>query len=228
MVLQRLAVVGVTAALVSAGVKCGGRPLDRAERLVEARVGERAVVEGVVAFVMDELLGVERKATVDNVRKKLGLSYAELEAERLVEEAVLAGGGVPEGEDVVEEVLYNPKDVPLGWDGRPIPYWMYKLHGLNLEFRCEVCGNAVYKGPRCFERHFTEGVHVAGLRSLGVGYSRVFMGVTGIADVVKLKERLTKDEEGVRFDEDAIEFEDGEGNVLNAKTYSDLVRQGLL
>ena len=36
---------------------------------------------------------------------------------------------------------------PLGWDGKPIPYWLYKLHGLNLEFKCEICGNYSYWGP---------------------------------------------------------------------------------
>ena len=30
-----------------------------------------------------------------------------------------------------EEEVYNPLDIPLGWDGKPIPYWLYKLHGLN-------------------------------------------------------------------------------------------------
>ena len=29
----------------------------------------------------------------------------------------------------------------LGWDGKPIPFWLYKLHGLNQEFKCEICGN---------------------------------------------------------------------------------------
>lgn len=36
---------------------------------------------------------------------------------------------------------YNPLKLPLGWDGKPIPYWLYKLHGLNMEFKCEICGN---------------------------------------------------------------------------------------
>ena len=28
--------------------------------------------------------------------------------------------------------IYNPKDVPLDFDGKPIPYWLFKLHGLNV------------------------------------------------------------------------------------------------
>jgi hypothetical protein len=43
-----------------------------------------------------------------------------------------------------------------GRAGKPIPYWLYKLHGLNLEFKCEICGNYSYWGPRAFERHFQE------------------------------------------------------------------------
>ena len=30
-----------------------------------------------------------------------------------------------------EEAVYNPLKLPLGFDGKPIPYWLYKLHGLN-------------------------------------------------------------------------------------------------
>lgn len=54
-------------------------------------------------------------------------------------------------------VPYNPKNLPLGWDGKPIPYWLYKLHGLNIGYSCEICGNQVYKGPKAFQRHFTVG-----------------------------------------------------------------------
>ena len=30
-----------------------------------------------------------------------------------------------------EEFIYNPLKLPMGPDGKPIPYWLYKLHGLN-------------------------------------------------------------------------------------------------
>lgn len=41
----------------------------------------------------------------------------------------------------IPRYVYNPLKLPLGWDGKPIPYWLYKLHGLNMEFKCEICGN---------------------------------------------------------------------------------------
>lgn len=40
------------------------------------------------------------------------------------------------------------------YDGKPIPYWLYKLHGLGVEFKCEICGNFSYMGRRAFDRHF--------------------------------------------------------------------------
>lgn len=33
--------------------------------------------------------------------------------------------------DEEEDFIYNPLKLPMGWDGKPIPYWLYKLHGLN-------------------------------------------------------------------------------------------------
>ena len=46
---------------------------------------------------------------------------AELEEDEYVED---------EDEDE-DEPIYNPLKLPLGFDGKPIPYWLYKLHGLN-------------------------------------------------------------------------------------------------
>lgn len=33
-----------------------------------------------------------------------------------------------------EQQIYNPLKLPMGWDGKPIPYWLYKLHGLGQVF----------------------------------------------------------------------------------------------
>lgn len=58
------------------------------------------------------------------------------------EEAEGEGAAAAAGdEDEEEEYVYNPLKLPLGFDGKPIPYWLYKLHGLNQEFKCEICGN---------------------------------------------------------------------------------------
>ena len=58
-------------------------------------------------------------------------------------------------EEEEETVPYNPKNLPLDFDGKPIPYWLYKLHGLNITYECEICGGAQYKGPKSFQRHFS-------------------------------------------------------------------------
>ncbi|PXF42304.1 Splicing factor SF3a60-like [Gracilariopsis chorda] len=217
--------------LVEVGLKCGGRPQERAKRLLKAaremKYGRIALLERSVRFALDKVLAPERRATVANIQKRLGLSYAEIEAERRAMEAV--ADGVEEEVEQVESTLYNPKDVPLGWDGKPIPYWMYKLHGLNHEFKCEICGNGTYKGPRAFERHFTDSQHVQGLRRLGIGYSKAYMMITGIEDALKLEARMRLTEAQAQFDEDRdMEFEDAAGNVMNRKTYNDLLRQGLI
>jgi len=77
-------------------------------------------------------------------------------------------GDDDESEDEEETIIYNPKGVPLGWDGKPIPYWLFKLHGLNHFYQCEICGNESYRGRRNFELHFTEAKHSYGMKCLGI------------------------------------------------------------
>ena len=81
------------------------------------------------------------------------------------------GGGEDDDDDDDDDddgPLYNPLNLPLGWDGKPIPYWLYKLHGLGQEFKCEICGNATYFGRRAFDKHFQEWQHNYGMRCLGI------------------------------------------------------------
>ena len=33
-------------------------------------------------------------------------------------------------------------------------YFLLQLHGLNISYNCEICGNFTYKGPKAFQRHF--------------------------------------------------------------------------
>ena len=74
--------------------------------------------------------------------------------------------------------------------GKPIPYWLYKLHGLNLEFKCEICGNYSYWGPRAFERHFQEWRHAYGMKCLGIPNTKPFHGITLIEDAYTLWAKL--------------------------------------
>src|SRR5690606_27064350 len=90
-----------------------------------------------------------------------------------------------EDEDEDDEgPLYNPLNLPLGWDGKPIPYWLYKLHGLGVEHKCEICGNQSYWGRRAFDRHFQEWRHAHGMRALGIPNTKHFHDITSIADAI--------------------------------------------
>jgi splicing factor 3A subunit 3 len=71
-----------------------------------------------------------------------------------MEEAEQVEEVLAESDDDDEEKIYNPLKLPMGWDGKPIPYWLYKLHGLGVEYPCEICGNFVYMGRKAFDRHF--------------------------------------------------------------------------
>lgn len=100
--------------------------------------------------------------TKANVERRFSLTAREREDE-LVDDAPVAAAPDPEGgaveeEQEEEERIYNPLKLPLGWDGKPIPYWLYKLHGLGVEYRCEICSDFVYMGRKNFERHFQVGL----------------------------------------------------------------------
>ncbi|KAL6130247.1 hypothetical protein ACLB2K_068628 [Fragaria x ananassa] len=69
---------------------------------------------------------VER--TKDNIVKKQALPYEEIAAEREDEETQ-----ADTESDDDEQQIYNPLKLPMGWDGKPIPYWLYNLHGLGQE-----------------------------------------------------------------------------------------------
>ena len=128
-----------------------------------------------------------------------------------------------------EEENYNPKNLPIGWDGKPIPYWLFKLHGLGIEFKCEICGNYSYWGRRAFEKHFTEWRHTYGMKCLRIPNSVHFREITSINDALILHRKLLVDSEGNKFNPDKEEeFEDSDGNVLDKRTYLDLQKQGLL
>merc|ERR1712012_1012905 len=123
-----------------------------------------ARLEGIVTALLDQLRPT-LDATVRRAERRLTQTRNEKEKE--IEEEVYGGDlstllthqGIKEdstdangvndsGEESDEEdaPIYNPKGVPLGWDGKPIPYWLFKLHGLNHFYTCEICGNESYRG----------------------------------------------------------------------------------
>jgi splicing factor 3A subunit 3 len=174
-------------------------------------------------------------ATKQNIERRQALTDRErriesqnLQAEIFGEGNLSDGGEEDEEEETEDEVIYNPLKLPLGWDGKPIPFWLYKIQGLGIEYPCEICGNFVYNGRRAFEKHFKEPRHIHGLKCLAIEYSNLFKDITSIKDALELQEKVNS-EEGKRQSKDAaIEMEDDEGNVMSEKVYNDLKKQGLL
>uniref|UniRef100_UPI00358EDC32 splicing factor 3A subunit 3 n=1 Tax=Myxine glutinosa TaxID=7769 RepID=UPI00358EDC32 len=238
-------------ALMALGLKCGGTLEERAQRLFStkgksldlldpslftkskaksskgsSRDAERnkeiAFLEAQI-YEYVEILGEQRQLTRENVQRKQARTGGEREDE---EEEHFSDS---DSDEESNEIIYNPKNLPLGWDGKPIPYWLYKLHGLNINFTCEICGNQTYRGPKAFQRHFAEWRHAHGMRCLGIPNTAHFANITHIEDAVTLWAKLKQSKAEERWQPDTEEeFEDSSGNVVNRKTFEDLKRQGLL
>ncbi|KAK4734688.1 hypothetical protein R3W88_008949 [Solanum pinnatisectum] len=186
-------------------------------------VKEIALLEAKIRRLCD-LLDETIVRTRENVEKKQALTYEEMEAER--EEDDVQAESESDDED---QQIYNPLKLPMGWDGKPIPYWLYKLHGLGQEFKCEICGNHSYWGRRAYERHFKEWRHQHGMRCLGIPNTKNFNEITSIEEAKLLWERIQERQGVNKWRPDLEEeYEDQEGNIYNKKTYTDLQRQGLI
>ena len=245
---------------------------------VEASSRASALLELKVSALLSGPLAAALEETKASVEKKAARTYEEALADAEEREAADGGGGGEFGaavgggaaaaataaaanddtafdSDDDEEHIHNPLRLPLGWDGKPIPYWLFKLHGLDKEFSCEICGGASYRGRREFERHFRETRHATGMRALGIPNTKEFYEVTRIADAQALWETLRARRAGggkasggvggvgsataaaavsLRATNAAVaadeveEVEDEEGNVYDRRTYEDLKKQGIL
>jgi len=223
------------------------------EKIKEANESKEEEIRAIAYFEFSivkfyEILADVIENTQNTIRKKQSRNYDEIEAEFEISEQEEEAKDEEDEEN--EKPIYNPKNVPLGWDGKPIPYWLYKLHGLGIEFKCEICGGASYWGRRAFERHFQEWRHSYGMKCLKIPNTVHFKEVTSIEDALRcnfvyfvniiylvkiiiynylvhqaLLESQKKKSFRPDFDE---EFEDTDGNVVNKKMFIDLKRQGLL
>jgi splicing factor 3A subunit 3 len=208
------------------GVK---KPGISATRLKERAVAEREYRVTRLASAMS----TERSDTRVNVERKQGMTERERQQElenllNMSEAPQQQEGGDEDGEEG-EEKIYNPLKLPLAWDGKPIPFWLYRLHGLGVEFPCEVCGNFVYMGRRAFDKHFNEARHIYGLKCLGITNVNLFRDITRIDEAMKLWEKIQREKKKSKVDEGSVvQMEDAEGNVMPEKVYYDLQKQGLL
>ena len=160
--------------------------------------------------------------TINQIRKKQTMTKEELEQDRLNEINIKK----IEKED--KKKIFNPKNIPMDWDGKPLPYWLYKVHGLGVEHKCEICGGASYWGRRAFEHHFQEWRHAYGMKCLRLPNTLQFKNITKIEDALKLHHKLIEDKNKTEFNPDIEEqYEDENGNVYNKKMMLDLKKQGL-
>jgi splicing factor 3A subunit 3 len=141
----------------------------------EGRRKNLAFLEFRVSRMREELASVIYN-TMNLVRKKQTVGYEEVEEVESEESS----------EEEADAPVYNPKNLPLGWDGKPIPYWLYKLHGLGIEYKCEICGNYSYWGRRAFEMHFQEWRHTYGMKCLKIPNTIHFKDITTINDALAL------------------------------------------
>jgi len=213
----------------SAGGAKNGSAKPNILRLKERAIAEREYRVKRLAAAMSQ----ERSDTRVNVERKQGMTERErqMELDALFAETSAAApqAGDSESDSEDDEKIYNPLKLPLAWDGKPIPFWLYKLHGLGVEHRCEICGNYVYMGRRAFDKHFNEARHIYGLKCLGITNTTLFREITGIDDARKLWAKITSDKKKNKSDEGGVvQMEDAEGNVMPEKVYYDLQKQGLL
>ncbi|GAA6008968.1 hypothetical protein JCM10207_004045 [Rhodosporidiobolus poonsookiae] len=207
------------------------------EALVASLLSSTSTPAGPLAQILaDTQANTERRAALTD--KERAAEIEELEAREAAEAAAAAAaqqkkqvdvGAAADDDDDDEGRIYNPLKLPLGWDGKPIPYWLYKLHGLGVEYKCEICSDHVYQGRKNFERHFQESRHAFGMRALGLPNTKHFHEITRIEDAIALAEKLKQEGRAeLSAAELTEELEDEEGNVYNRKTYEDLKRQGLV
>ncbi|KAL4805078.1 hypothetical protein BDV18DRAFT_24859 [Aspergillus unguis] len=199
-----------------------------AHRLKERAVAER---EHRVRSLARVLIN-ERQATKINVERRQGMTERErqMELEAMLAEPEDLPDRGDESDEEGEDRVYNPLKLPLAWDGKPIPYWLYKLHGLGVEYSCEICGNYVYMGRRAFDKHFSEALHIFGLKCLGItSNTNLFREITKIDEAIRLWEKLEQDRRKDRDQRDnVVQMEDAEGNVMPERIYLDLQKQGIL
>lgn len=174
-----------------------------------------------------QVLDSKRNDTISNLERKAVQTLREREESEGEEEVEDGDGEAVSAEQEVK--IYNPLKLPLDWDGKPIPYWLWKLHGLGTEFPCEICGGFIYMGRKAFDKHFQEWRHAHGMKCLGLHNSKQFYGITTIKDALALSDKLKHAARIASFSCEAMEeYEDESGNVFSRKTFEDLRRQGLI
>ena len=208
------------------------------QRLIELKKRQSIEMKELKISIIGEFLKETKGATRGNVERRQALTaeeriLADQDSDFENENEKDDNENKNENKNVsVEEEdgrIYNPLKLPLDWDGKPIPFWLWKLHGLGVPYTCEICGNFVYMGRRAFDQHFYEWRHSHGMKCLGIPNTSHFFQITKIDEVKSIWEKMrrTAKVEALRADW-MEECEDASGNVYDRRTFDDLKRQGLL
>lgn len=127
------------------------QPTEASHSAYDTRKHSAALQTHLCTEILKRVLAVLTE-TKSNVERRFSLTAREREQELLdqakpaVTTVTNAQGDVTVEEEEEEERIYNPLKLPMGWDGKPIPYWLFKLHGLGVEYRCEICSDHLYMG----------------------------------------------------------------------------------
>ena len=211
------------------------------EKLLEQRKNELIKKQTIerkeqMISLYGNLLKDVKESTKGNVERRQALTAEErlaAEAESEDDQDELQGNNkdsdATDANELEDGRIYNPLKLPLDWDGKPIPFWLWKLHGLGVPFPCEICGNYVYMGRRAFDQHFYEWRHSHGMKCLGVPNTSHFFQITKIDEVKRLWDKMRKTAKAEALRPDWMEeCEDASGNVYDRRTFEDLKRQGLI
>lgn len=207
------------------GSKKHTKSLQRYETLVKEVSWHEELLKALLDAVIEPL-----EATKDDLEKKL--ARAPGEAGFMGRNEDMDDDDFDDDDSDDEDSLkvrrrMTKKNYPVGPDGAPIPYWLYRLQGLSHEFKCQICGNASYLGRKAFEKHFAhDNRHSYGLKCLGIDYSREFFEITEIDKVLALHKHLSEQKNVGKWDANTMEeFEDEDGTVLDKATHDLLAKQ---
>ena len=108
------------------GGSANAKPSGQAVAQRKAR-GQMLLTEFKIGKWIDALHDVFED-TRRHVEQKQIRTWEEIQVERAErEETEKLAANDNDDSDEDEEVIYNPLHLPLGWDGKPIPYWLYKV-----------------------------------------------------------------------------------------------------
>ncbi|KYQ89080.1 C2H2-type zinc finger-containing protein [Tieghemostelium lacteum] len=176
---------------------------------------------------LGELLSDQTHATKEMVLRKQSRSATEInvEEEPVEDEEI----NIDDMDTVDEPTKLKIANYPVDFSGKPIPYWVYKLNELGVEYKCEICGNQSYWGRKTYEKHFQESRHSYGMSCIGVPNTIHFHEITKIKDALELWAKIKKQNNEKTFKSDRDEeYEDENGEVMSKIAYEMLVKQGII